>query len=192
MCLCWRLQASSSPSSQCVQKELFSHHLLCGGWEWDTLSHTHTLSHPLFLPLCLKLPKHNIKPHVQQSFSIFFGVPPSCLSPPFIHSSTLYTHNTSTTYFQTANTHTFFYSLHRTMYFTLCFFNIIFPPFLLPSILNYNFCNNFLIYFIILFFLHIFNYQSFIMSCLNIIKWVLIFVRININTFVLSINQFLR
>ena len=28
---CWRLQASSSPSSQCVQKELF-HHLLCGGW----------------------------------------------------------------------------------------------------------------------------------------------------------------
>ena len=27
---CWRLQASSSPSSQCVQKELF-HHLLCGG-----------------------------------------------------------------------------------------------------------------------------------------------------------------
>ena len=29
-CCCWRLQASSSPSSQCVQKELFSHHLLCG------------------------------------------------------------------------------------------------------------------------------------------------------------------
>jgi len=88
------------------------------------MGHSHTLS--LFLsvlPLCLKLPKL-----MSNKVLAFFW---KCLAVhrhSFIHSSTLYTHNTSATYFQIATTHTLL--ITQTMYFTLCFFNIMFPPFL--------------------------------------------------------------